>query len=95
MALYNFFVEKFWKEVKNEGPGFHDDVIELRRRKALYSNMCIEKEVRVALFLCLCVCVCVYVLCVPCVYVEVGVSVSFCFRVDPKMCCIDKEVSLQ
>jgi len=44
VALYNFFVEKFWNEVKNEGPGFHDDVVELRKRKAYYSNICIERE---------------------------------------------------
>lgn len=44
VALYNFFVEKFWKQVENEGPGFHDDVLELKRRKAYYSKICIEKE---------------------------------------------------
>lgn len=44
MALYNFFVERFWNEVKNEGPGFHDDVVELRKRKLHYSKICIERE---------------------------------------------------
>lgn len=44
VVLYNYFVEKFWREVKNEGPGFYDDVEELRRRRKHYSKICIEKE---------------------------------------------------
>jgi len=44
MVLYNYFLEKFWREVKNEGAGFHDDVIKLRKRREHYSKICIEKE---------------------------------------------------
>ena len=42
MVLYNYFVEKFWKEIKDEGPGFYEEVLELRRRREFYSKMCIE-----------------------------------------------------
>ena len=26
MVLYNYFLEKFWQEINNEGPGFYDEV---------------------------------------------------------------------
>ncbi len=44
VALYNFFVDKFWKEIEKEGLGFYDDLEELRSRKKYYYNKCIEKE---------------------------------------------------
>jgi len=47
MILYNHFLEKFWREVKKEGEDFHNDVIELRRKRKYYFKLCIEKEAMV------------------------------------------------
>ncbi|XP_002153926.1 galactose-3-O-sulfotransferase 2 [Hydra vulgaris] len=44
VVLYNYFVERFWRQVNDEGPGFYDDVIELKKRREKYSKLCIEKE---------------------------------------------------
>ena len=44
VALYDYFVDKFWKEIEKEGPDFYDDLQELRERKKYYFNLCIEKE---------------------------------------------------
>ena len=44
MVLYNYFLEKFWQEINNEGPGFYDEVAELRKRREHYKTVCIEKE---------------------------------------------------
>lgn len=44
VALYDYFVDKFWKEIEKEGPDFYDDLQELRERKKYYFNLCVEKE---------------------------------------------------
>lgn len=42
--LYNFFLKKFWKEVQQQGPGFYEEVEELRQLNRYYKNVCTEKE---------------------------------------------------
>ena len=44
IALYDYFVEKFWKDIENEGPEFYDDVQELKERKRYYFRACVSKE---------------------------------------------------
>ena len=44
VVLYNYFVERFWRQVKDEGSGFYDEVLELKKRRKEYSKLCIEKE---------------------------------------------------
>ncbi|XP_065060276.1 galactosylceramide sulfotransferase-like [Rhopilema esculentum] len=44
VALYNYFVDKFWKEIEKEGSDFYDDLQELKERKKYYFNACVEKE---------------------------------------------------
>lgn len=44
VALYDYFVDRFWREVEKEGPDFYDDLVELRERKKHYFRECIERE---------------------------------------------------
>ena len=44
IALYDYFVDKFWKEIEKEGSEFYDDLQELKSRKKYYFNACVAKE---------------------------------------------------
>ena len=43
-SLYDFFIEKFWKEIEKEGTEFYDDLEELKKRKKYYFDVCVSKE---------------------------------------------------
>lgn len=44
IALYEYFMDKFWKEIEKEGEEFYDDLQELKERKKYYFNACVSKE---------------------------------------------------
>lgn len=44
IKLYKYFKDRFWKEVEKQGPGFFDDVNELKRKRKFYAGKCIEDE---------------------------------------------------
>ena len=44
IALYDYFIDKFWKEIEKEGPEFYDDLQKLRQRKRYHFRTCVEKE---------------------------------------------------
>eukprot|EP00794_Sanderia_malayensis_P009776 gene9776-10775_t len=44
VALYDYFVERFWKEIEKEGSDFYDDLQELQARKKYYFEKCVAKE---------------------------------------------------
>ena len=44
VALYEYFNEKFWQQIAEEGPDFYDEVQELKARRKYYHKLCIEKE---------------------------------------------------
>ena len=44
IALYDYFVDKFWKDIEKEGVEFYDDLQELKERKRYYFRKCVSKE---------------------------------------------------
>ena len=44
IALYDYFIDRFWKEIEKEGPEFYDDLQNLKQRKKYHFRTCVARE---------------------------------------------------
>ena len=46
VLLFDHFNETFWSKVRNEGPGFYEDLADFRQRKEEIKQLCLTNQVR-------------------------------------------------
>ena len=46
VLLFDYFNETFWSKVRNEGPGFYEDLADFRQRKEEIKQLCLTNQVR-------------------------------------------------